>query len=158
MPLKIRDVMVKEVITAEPDYTVRYAVNLMNWGSIGCLVVVRNGEIVGIVTERDILQRIVAEERSPKETLVEDIMSRPVIVAGPDTPVEDAVRMMVKNRIKKLPVMERFRGEDRLVGLVTLTDIARIQPKLMETLRDLFAQEQEKPPKRMEKVMNYYVV
>jgi CBS-domain-containing membrane protein len=68
------------------------------------------------------------------------------------------VKLMVKNRIKKLPVMERFRGVERLVGLVTLTDIARVQPRLIETLKELFEQEHEELPKRMEKVVNYYIV
>ena len=158
MPFTIRDAMVRSVVTVEADYTVKHAVNLMNRFEIGCLVVVEDERVVGIMTERDVLVRIVAEDRDPRKTLVSEIMSRPVIVVDPDTPLEEAVKMMVKNRIKKLPVMERFRGVERLVGLVTLTDIARVQPRLIETLKELFEQEQEELPKRMEKVVNYYIV
>ena len=158
MSFTIRDAMVRSVVTVEPDCTAKHAVNIMNRFEIGCLVVVEEGRVVGIMTERDVLVRVVAEERDPEETLVRDIMSRPVIVGGPDTPLEEAVKMMMKNRIKKLPVMERFRGVERLVGLVTLTDIARVQPKLIEKLKELFEQEHEELPKRMEKVVNYYIV
>lgn len=158
MPLKIRNAMVRNVITVEPDYTVKHAVNIMNRCCIGCLVVVKDGNVVGIMTERDVLTRVVAEDRDPEKIIVKEIMSRPVIVVGPDTALEDAVKMMVKNRIKKLPVMERLRGVERLVGLVTLTDIVRIQPKLIEMMEELFSQEREEPPKRIKKVMNYYIV
>lgn len=158
MPLTIRDAMVRSVVTVEADYTVKHAVNLMNRFEIGCLIVVEDGKIAGIMTERDVLTRVVAEERNPEETLVSEVMSRPVIVVSPDMPLEEAVKMMMKNRIKKLPVMERFRGVERLVGLVTLTDIARVQPRLIETLKELFEQEQEELPKRMKKVVNYYIV
>jgi CBS domain-containing protein len=158
MPFTIRDAMVTSVVTVEPNYTVKHAVNLMNRFEIGCLVVVEDEKVAGIMTERDVLTRVVAEDRDPEETLVREIMSRPVIVVGPDMPLKEAVKLMVKNRIKKLPVMERFRGVERLVGLVTLTDIARVQPRLIETLKELFEQEHEELPKRMEKVVNYYIV
>lgn len=158
MPLKIRDVMVKNVITVDVDYSVKHAAVIMNRCGIGCLVVTENGMVAGIVTERDLLNKIIAEGRDPEKTLVMEVMSRPVIVVGPDVALENAVRLMFKNRIKKLPVMEPHQGRERVVGLVTLTDIARYQPKLIETMKELFTQEREAPPRRMEKVMNYYVV
>lgn len=158
MPLRIRDVMVKNVITVDADYSVMHAASIMNRCGIGCLIVVRNEAVEGIVTERDLLKKIVAEGIDPEKTYVKEVMSRPVIVVGPDFMLEDAVRLMVKNKIKKLPVIERIQGEEKLVGLVTLTDIARFQPRLIETMKELFAREQQLPPKSMEKVMNFYVV
>ena len=130
----------------------------MNRCEIGSLIVLENGAVAGIVTERDMLRKIIDGGRDLEKTMVREIMSRPVIVVSPETPLEEAVTFMVKYKIKKLPVMERIKGEERLVGLVTLTDIARFQPKLMETLKELFAKEREIPPKRMEKVINYYIV
>lgn len=158
MPLKIRDVMAKNVITVDANYSVKHAAKIMNRYEIGCLVVMEKKAVVGIVTERDLLKKIVTEDRDPEKTFVKEIMSRPVIVVGPDMVLEDAVRLMFKHKIKKLPVMERFQGEEKLVELVTLTDIARFQPKLIETLKEIFAREREAPPKRMEKVINYYIV
>jgi CBS-domain-containing membrane protein len=110
------------------------------------------------VTERDILKNIVAIARDPENTFVRDIMSKPVFVVGPNVSIEEALKLMFRYRVKKLPIVERKRGEERLVGLVTLTDIARLQPKLMEVLKELFSQEKRPPPKSMEKVINYYIV
>lgn len=158
MSLTIRDVMTENVVTVEAGYSAKHAASIMNRFEIGCLVVIEDGAVAGIVTERDLLRKIVTDGRDPERTLVRETMSRPVIVVAPNTPLEDAIRLMVRHKIKKLPVMERYHGEDRLVGLVTLTDIARFQPKLMEMMKELFAQAQEAPPKRIEKVINYYIV
>lgn len=156
--LKIRDVMVKEVITANADFTVKHAVEIMSRCGIGCLLVTEGEKTVGIVTERDILSRVVAKEKNPRETYVGEIMSTPMIVIGPEASLEDAVKLMFRHRIKKLPVVEERFGGARLVGLVTLTDIARMQPKLLEMLKELFAELGEAPPRSMEKVIKYYVV
>lgn len=104
------------------------------------------------------MKRIVVGTRDPEKTLVGEIMSKPVIVGAPDLSLEDAIKLMFKHRIKKLPVVERLLGRERLVGIVTLTDMARLEPKLMERLRDLFSEEGGPPPKSMEKVMSYCVV
>lgn len=157
-PVRIRDVMVENVVTVGPDYTVKHAASIMNRFGLGCVVVLQDEEVVGIITERDLLKRIVAVARDPEKTFVRDIMTKPVIVVRPNVSLEDALKLMFKHRIKKLPVMERVSGKIKLIGLVTLTDIARLQPKLMEMLRGLFSQEDGAPPKSMEKVMNYYLV
>ena len=158
MSLKIRDVMVKNVVTVEAGYTVKHAAYIMNRFGIGCVVVLEEENVVGIITERDLLRKIVAVAKDPEKTFVREIMSKPVIVGGPDTPLEDAVKLMFKHKIKKLPVVEEYRGKTNLVGLVTLTDIARLQPKLIETLKELFAQAREATPKSMQKVLNYFIV
>lgn len=74
----------------------------------------------------------------------------------PDAPLEEAVEMMYKKKIKKLPVMEDPGKNKRLVGLVTLTDICRFQPKIIKTLKKLFGR--EAPPESIQKVINYYIV
>jgi CBS domain-containing protein len=158
MHLKVRDVMVKEVITANADFTVKHAVEIMCRCGIGCLLVTEGEKAVGIVTERDILRRVVAKEKDPGKTFVGEIMSTPMIVIGPEASLEDAVKLMFRHRIKKLPVVEESSGGARVVGLVTLTDIARMQPRLLEMLRELFAELGEAPPRSMEKVINYYIV
>jgi CBS-domain-containing membrane protein len=156
MSLKVKDVMVKDVITVEADYTVKYAAKTMNRMGIGCLIVLEKGKVVGILTERDLLKKIVAVAKDPEKTFVKDIMSRPVFVVRPDAPLEEAVEMMYKKKIKKLPVMEDPDKNKRLVGLVTLTDICRFQPKIIKTLKKLFGR--EAPPESMQKVINYYIV
>ena len=152
MMLKVEDVMVEDVKTVDSDAPVMEAVGLMNKHEIGCLIVVRRGKAVGIVTERDLLKRVLAESRDPKKTKVRQIMSKPLIFGEPDMDIEDAARLMFRKKIKKLPVVEK----GRLLGLVTLTDLARFQPQLMKLLKKIA--NRELPPRRMKKVLDYYVV
>ncbi|OGD58710.1 hypothetical protein A3K78_09555 [Candidatus Bathyarchaeota archaeon RBG_13_52_12] len=156
--LKVKDVMVKDVVTIQSDQTILNAANIMNENKIGCLVVLENGRAVGIVTERDLLERVIAASADPAKTLVGQVMSKPLVTVEPETMLEEAVELMFQHRIKKLPVVERGDTDTKLVGLVTLTDIARIHPALMKTMRKLFEESSEIPPKNMEKVMNFYIV
>jgi CBS domain-containing protein len=152
MSLNIEDVMVEEVVTIDADATVQEAVRLMNKHEIGCLIVVLKGKPVGIITERDMLKRVLAKSRDPKKIKVSDVMSAPLILGKPEMDVEDAVRLMFKTKIKKLPIVEK----GRLLGLVTLTDLTRFQPQMIRILKKLSVT--ELPPKRMRKVVGYYVV
>lgn len=152
MSLKVQDVMVEDVVTIEASESVKKAVIIMNKEEIGCLIVTKRGRAVGIVTERDMLNRILAQGRNPEETPVSQIMSAPLVVTDPSTNLEEAARLMFKMKVKKLPVV----SDDKLVGLVTLTDIARFQPQIIKMLQKLYVIEQT--PKRMQKVVGYYVV
>ncbi len=152
LSLKVEDVMVKDVITIDEDSTVKEAAKVMNNFEIGCLVAVRKGKAVGIITERDLLKRVVAEAKDADKTKVKDVMSTPLIVVEPDMGLEEAVRLMFQMKIKKLPVVD---GK-RLVGLVTLTDIARFQPQMIKILKQLAMK--KAAPKSMKKVIDYYVV
>ena len=125
--------MVKEIITVRPTTKIKDAVELMNKNEIGCLVVTRKDKPVGIMTERDILKKIVCGSKNPEQTRVSEIMSRPLVVGRGDMDWLEAVKLMLDRNIKKLPILD---GE-RLVGLLTLTDIARmrmLQALEMDTL------------------------
>jgi CBS domain-containing protein len=150
--LKVEDIMVEDVITVDSDATVMDAVRLMNKNEIGCLVVTRRGKAIGIITERDLLKRVIAKMRDPMKTKVRQIMTKPLIVGDPNMDLEDATKLMFERKIKKLPVIEA----GRLVGLISLTDIARFQPQMIKILKKLSAQHM--PPKRLQKVLGYYVV
>ena len=128
--MKIEKLMIKSVITLPADASAYDAVKLLNKNKIGCLVVVYNGEIVGILTERDLLERVLEKCRNPKETRVSQIMTKHVIVGKPDMELSEATRLMFENRVKKLPIIEG----NRLVGIVTLTDIARATSMDKETI------------------------
>ena len=151
MSLKVEDVMVKDVITISYRASVKRAAQVMNKHEIGCLIVVKGRKAVGIVTERDMLKRVVAKAADPRKTRVEEIMSRPLIVVEPDMDLEDAVKLMFEMKIKKLPVVER----GKLVGLISITDVARFHPHIMDIIKKLAVQ--ENMPKRMQKVMCYYI-
>jgi len=152
MSLNVEDVMVEEVVTVEAEATVQEAVDLMNKHEIGCLIVVLRGKPVGIITERDMLTRVLAKSIDPEKIKVSEIMSAPLIVGKPEMEVENAVKLMFKTKIKKLPVVQR----GRLIGLVTLTDLTRFQPHMIKILKKLSVT--ELPPKRLQKVVDYYVV
>jgi len=148
MSLKVEDVMVEDVITVEEKTTIKKAVELMNKHEIGCLIVVKKGKPAGIVTERDMLKRILLESKDPEKTKVKEIMSEPLIVGKPQMDIEDAVKLMFKRNIKKLPVADK----DHLVGLVTLTDLVRSE-QIIRILKNLPDKE---TPKRMKKVVDYF--
>lgn len=150
--MKVEDVMVREVITLDEGSTVKEAAEIMNKFEIGCLIAVNKGKAMGIITERDLLKRVVAESRNATKTKVKEIMTSPLVVVEPKMELEEAVKMMFQMKIKKLPVVD---GK-RLVGLVSLTDIARFQPQMIKILKQLA--NMQAAPKSMKKVIDYYVV
>jgi CBS domain-containing protein len=152
LSLKVDDVMVKEVITIDQNSTVKEAAEVMNKFEIGCLIAVRKGKAIGMITERDLLKRIVAEARDATKTKVKDVMSSPLVVIEPNVELEEAIKLMFQMKIKKLPVVD---GK-RLVGLITLTDIVRFQPQMIKLLKQLA--KRQTAPKSMKKVIDYYVV
>jgi CBS domain-containing protein len=126
----IEDLMTRSVITLPSHASVYEAVKLMNKNKIGCLLVVYNGEVVGILTERDLLERVLEKCRNPKEISVSQIMTEHVIVGKPSMELSEATRIMFEKGVKKLPIMEG----NNLVGVVTLTDIARATSTDKETV------------------------
>jgi CBS domain-containing protein len=152
LPLKVRDVMVREVITVDENTTVKEAVDTMNQFQVGSLIILERGKAKGIVTERDFLKRVIAEGKDVKTTKVKEIMTTPLVVVGPSTDLEEAVKLMFQSKIKKLAVVEA----NKLVGIVTLTDIARFQPQMIRMLKQLTAKQET--PKSMQKVIDYYIV
>ena len=152
--MKIEEFMVKEVVTVKASEMVIDAVELMNKHEIGCLVVVNDEKAVGILTERDMLKRVLAGSMDPKKTKVGQVMSAPLVTAKPQSEIEETARLMFKMEIKKIPVIEN----GQLLGLVTLTDLVRFQPELIDALKKLGILIPKIIPKRMKKVVDYYVV
>ena len=95
-------------------------------GRPGCAVTVEGGEITGIVTERDYLRRVTLEGRAERETAVREIMSSPLIVASPQTTVDECMALMTDRRIRHVPVVE----EGKVVGLVSIGDLVKFKSKL----------------------------
>jgi CBS domain-containing protein len=149
--IEIRDIMVDKVITTKKEATVGDAVKLMNKYEIGCLVVVENGQPVGIITERDLLKRILGQSKELRNKQVMEIMSKPLVSVAPSAEIEEAVKLMFQKKIKKLPIVEKR----KLLGLVTLTDILRIQPQLIRMYK-IFSS--DLAPRRMKKVFDYYLL
>ena len=146
MSLKVKDIMVENVITIGAEVPVREAVKIMNRHEIGSLVVVKDKKPIGIVTERDMLKRVLSTTRDPRALEVCEIMSSPLVVMEPEMNIGDAVKLMFEHKIKKLPVVK---GE-HLVGIVSLTDVIN-SPEMTRWLEKFSL---EKAPRRIRKVIN----
>ena len=116
----LKDVMSHDVQVIGPDGTIREAAQKMRQGDFGMMPVEENNYMIGVLSDRDIAIRAIAEGKDAN-TKVRDIMSRDVIVANEDDSVEDASRLMGKHQIRRLPVVN---AEKQLVGIVALGDFA----------------------------------
>jgi len=150
--LKVEDVMTMDVITMDENVSVKEAAEIMDQNEISCVIAARKGKAIGIITERDLLKRVIVEGKNAKKTKIGEIMSSPLEIVAPDMSLEEALRLMLQKKIKKLPVVEK----NRLLGLVSLTDIARCQPAIIKILKS-FAVAQD-TPKGMKKVLDSYIV
>ncbi len=106
--------------TVSPSAMVMDAIRRMNLHRIGALIVLQDSQIVGILTERDILRRVTAQLRSPREVPVQDVMTSTVICGSPTTSIDEARRIMNERRIRHLPIIDAT-GE--LHGLISIGDI-----------------------------------
>lgn len=131
--MEIREIMETDVVVVNKGTSVLDAVHFMIKFKVNNVLVLDKESAIGIITETDILRKVVAPEKDTKLLKVEDIMTEPLVTATPNTAIEDACAIMTKNHIKKLPVIEKR----RLVGIVTATDIIANEPKHLAELADL---------------------
>lgn len=129
----VKEIMNTDVKTVSPDSSVQKAAEEMSKYHVGCLIVVEDSRLVGIVTERDIMRDVVAKAFDAKETKVRDVMTKEVIMVDPERDVEDAAEIMVEKKIKKLPVIHK----DKVIGIVTAMDIVTAHPKTIEQIGKL---------------------
>jgi CBS domain-containing protein len=108
-----------QVYTTGPDASVLQAVLLMNDNKVGALVVTKGDEVIGMFTERDLLRRVVGEQRNPNTTRVSEVMTAEVVCCTPQTSLEEARGAMKNRRIRHLPVIE----DGRLCGLISIGDL-----------------------------------
>ena len=123
--MKISEIMTKDVITLSVDDTVEHAAKLMKQHNIGSIPVNTKEKIVGIVTDRDIILRCVAEGKDLKTQVVREIMTSNPVVGDENINVDDAARIMSERQIRRLPIV----GNNSLVGMVSLGDLA-VDPNL----------------------------
>jgi len=116
----VKDIMTKNVISIGVHNSVFEAAELMSSNQVGCLVIM-DGEVpIGIVTERDIVRRVVAK-KIPLDTKISEIMSKSLITIDPDASLKEAARLMSSNKIRRLPVLK----QNRLVGIAVASDFVR---------------------------------
>ena len=125
----VRDIMSRPPITARETETVAGVSKLMGKHDIGCVIIVdKAGNPAGIITERDIVQRVAARNVLPSELKVAATMSKPVATIGPNATVNDAAKLMNNRRIRRLGVIDR----GKLVGIVTMKDILQVTPAIID--------------------------
>jgi len=120
MAESVRDAMTEDPRSIGPSVSVVEAARLMREGDIGSLPITDDEKLVGMITDRDITTRVVAEGSDPKVTSVSDVYSRDLISVEPDEGIEEALRLMAHHQVRRLPVVEN----GRLVGIVAQADIA----------------------------------
>lgn len=130
----VKDVMTKHVKTAPPDSTVKEVVAAMNKFDIGSIVIVQDDRPLGIITERDILRRVIELGLSPEALTARQIMTSPVLTISETASIEEAAELMTKKKVKKLLVLNK----QKFVGVVTIIDIVTRVPAMLSVLRELF--------------------
>jgi CBS domain-containing protein len=132
--MQVKEIMTTNVKTIRPEDTVKSLAQRMIKENIGDMVVISgSGIVAGIATERDIIKEMVVSCGNIEEVKVQDIMSKDLVTIGPEATLEEAADVMVKNKIKKLPVIDK----GRLVGIVTATDLVAYENKLVEKVAHL---------------------
>ncbi len=120
--MKVSDLMTRYVEFVDPDATVKEVAELMGELDVGGLPVGGEERVEGVITDRDILYRVVARGLDPVQVRVRDVVSRPVIACGEDDSVTAAMDMMAANHIRRMPVRD---ARGRVSGWITLADLAR---------------------------------
>jgi len=134
-----REIIVKEAMKTNlaivnPNVSVLEAAKIMKNRKIGNVIVVEKKQPIGILTESDILKKVVAEGKNAKDVIVKDVMSTPIIVVDPYITLEEAMKTMGKCNVRRLPVIEK----DELIGIITQKDISILSPILHEISREWY--------------------
>jgi CBS domain-containing protein len=122
MGQSIKDVMTSDPCTIDADKSVAYAAKMMRDEDVGVAPIVESDKLVGMLTDRDIAVRVVAEGKDPERVTVREVASKQVVTVDPQQDLEEALRIMAKHQVRRLPVLEE---DGRLVGVVAQADVAR---------------------------------
>lgn len=129
----VRDVMSSPVVTAAENLPLDEVAKLMRKHNIGCVIVSdKDGKPIGIITERDIVERVVAENIKPGEIKAKEIMSAPLVTIDSEKTISDAAREMSRLNIRRLAVM--YKGD--LAGIISSKDILAVTPELIEIIQE----------------------
>lgn len=120
--MRVKDCMgIKNIVQATPETNLTEIAELMNQNHVGCIPVCNEEQVVGFVTDRDIVTRAIASNLNCGTTKVSDIMNTKIIKTTPDTDIDEAIETMKKNQIRRLPVIEN----NKIIGILSMGDIAQ---------------------------------
>ncbi len=145
MDVRIGQCMTVGVFTLPADKTVRDAAKLLKSTRVGSIIITQKGKAKGIVTERDIVYKVIAAGKDPKKTKLKAIMARPLKVIRASDKIEKAALALRANRVKRLPVVDK---DGRLVGIITEGDLVRVYPGMVDVISELQEIRQAKPNER----------
>ena len=131
--LRVRDIMASPPVTVPPDLPALEAARLMTRRNIGSLIVQDGARAVGILTERDLVGKVVASGLDPRTVRCKELMSSPLLTIGPDTDVLQAAHTMARHHVRRLPILK----DATLIGIVSERDILEVSPDLIEVTRTL---------------------
>ncbi|KYK32086.1 MAG: hypothetical protein AYK22_00580 [Thermoplasmatales archaeon SG8-52-3] len=146
----VEEIMTRDVITIDSNETVYNACKIYSDIKVGSLVVMNRDMIVGIITERDIIERVILQKKNPTITKISEIMTQNIKTVHALAPLEKAVSIMKENKIKKLPVILN----NDIVGIITESDVSQTIEFYSETLEELtklYSESKEDIQKIMEK-------
>jgi len=123
MPKTVREVMTSNPCSIDADKSVAYAAKMMRDEDVGIAPIVEGDRLVGVLTDRDIAVRVVAEGRDPEQVKAAEVASRDVVTLDPEQDLDEALRLMARHQVRRLPVVEE---DGRLVGVVAQADVARV--------------------------------
>lgn len=136
--VRVGDVMRKGVITLPQEATVAEAAGTLKKNLIGSIIVMGKGEPAGIITERDLVFKVMADGKDPKKIKLKQVMSSPLKAVGPEVDIEEAAKIMRDERVKRLPVIS---NKGKLIGILSETDVVRVSPALFDIIRERVALE-----------------
>lgn len=140
---KVCDAMTKQPVTISPDATIQECAKAMDEHHVGSLIVKDRKQLIGIVTEQDIVRKSVIHDHNPSETKALEVMEKNMHTIEPEKDIFEALRKMKEWNIRHLPVM----AENEMIGLLTLKDVLKIEPQLFDLLLEKFEiREEEKKP------------
>ena len=150
--MKIAELMTRHVEFVDPGATIAQAAELMGEHDIGALPVGSPGDVRGIITDRDILFRVVAEGRDPARVLVDAVATPRVVTCRPDDTIAEAMELMASHNVRRLPVKD---AENGIVGWITLADLARHLLVSNEVVQESLKQIETAPPSSEDAVASH---
>lgn len=129
----VKDVMSSPVITVDVNEAVDKVAQFLDTQRLGCIIVIdKDGRPLGIITERDLVTRVLAKNKLPSKLLAEDVMTSPLITINPDETLSNAARQMSRLNVRRLGVV--YKGD--LVGVISSKDVLSVTPELLETIQE----------------------
>lgn len=127
-----RDAMTRKPIVIEPERTVFEGLELMLDKGVGSLLIIKGKKLVGIVTEKDLLSKVMHKMKDPQKMKISSIMTKNLITVGPGKDLYEVAKMMNDNNIRRIPVVEG----SKLLGMITIKDLLKIEPSMINVLME----------------------